>query len=82
MSRMSATPVISSPAQGTVPEVGDERPRLLSVDKTAWTLGGLSYREVLRMIDRGQLESILVGRRRMVIVESIDRYIETQRASA
>src|SRR5690606_15609299 len=41
-------------------------PRLLSVDDVGRTLGGITRRYVYRMIESGELESVKLGRRRLV----------------
>jgi hypothetical protein len=51
-------------------------PRVTSVDRTAELLGGITPRQVRNMIKSGELDSIKVGSRRMVLISSIDAYID------
>lgn len=51
-------------------------PRVVSVDRTAVLLGGITPRQVRNMIRRGELDTINVGSRRMVLISSIDAYID------
>ena len=48
--------------------------RCVSLSETAHALG-LCERTVKRMVDRGELEGKRAGRRCLVIVESIDRWL-------
>jgi hypothetical protein len=50
--------------------------RIVSIVRTQVLLGDITRREVMNMIRRNQLETIKVGRRRMVLVKSIDSYID------
>ena len=61
------------------------QPRLASIEETARLLGGISSRAVEHLISRGEIEIIRVyGRKRAVVVDSIDRYIDrlTEQQSA
>lgn len=65
-----------------IPTRGDdleEPARLLSIDDTARVLGGITTREVYKAIERGDLEATRLGRRRLVVVESIDAYVDRLR---
>lgn len=70
----------------TVPDrgdVGDAEPaRFLSKKNSARILGGISEREVERRIAAGDLESVTIGRRRMVVAESLDAYVTRLRNEA
>jgi excisionase family DNA binding protein len=44
-------------------------------------LSGLGRSLVYEMIDDGRLESILIGRRRLIVVDSYRRLIEQQRVT-
>lgn len=75
-------------ANPNVPEHGDadvlsmvddlpaeERRRLIDLPNAARILGDISTREVEKRIDAGDLEDVKLGRRRLVVVSSIDVYI-------
>lgn len=55
--------------------------RLLSLQQAADALS-ITVREVYRRLDDGDLESVWIGRRRLVTVESIDAYIGRLREEA
>lgn len=57
------------------------RRRLLSVDQVAHTLS-IGRRQVYRLLDAGRLESVWIGRRRLVLATSVDAYVEQLRAEA
>ncbi|WP_223212120.1 helix-turn-helix domain-containing protein [Thiolapillus brandeum] len=49
---------------------------LYSLEDAAEQLGGISTRTVRRLIDRGQLSTCKVGRRLMVVAESVRNYVD------
>jgi len=55
---------------------------LVSVKRTQELLGGITRREVENMHSRGEIESIKLGRRRMVLRRSIDALIARKLAEA
>jgi hypothetical protein len=55
---------------------------LVSVKRTQELLGGITRKEVENMNNRGEIESIKLGRRRMVIRKSIDALIQRKLAEA
>lgn len=60
---------------------GDEPRRLLSVDAVAHALS-LGRREVYRRLDEGDMESVWIGRRRLVPADSVDAFVARLRAEA
>lgn len=50
-------------------------PPLLAVDAARQQLGGLSRRAVYDLLDSGELEGVWIGRRRLVVAESLRTYI-------
>lgn len=65
-------------------KTGEMRGQTLLVDvlEAARQLGGISDREVYRLMERGEIEGIWQGRRRMVVTESLVSYVERLRAAA
>lgn len=66
----------------TAPDIathGGEPRRLLSVDDVGRTLGGITRRQVYRMLDSGELESVKLGRRRLVPADAVDALINRLR---
>jgi hypothetical protein len=62
---------------------GDAEPRrLLSIKNTARVLGDITTREVYNRIKAGDLEAVPLGRRRMVVAESVDAYVARLREQA
>lgn len=60
----------------TEAEAGPRPPdRLLSIPETCEALGGLGRSKVYDLIGRGELRSIVIGRRRMVPVEAVVEFI-------
>jgi hypothetical protein len=54
---------------------GEEEPvRLLSKRATARVLGGITEREVDKRIEAGDLDAVKLGRRRLIVAESVDAY--------
>lgn len=51
------------------------------VEEVAEMLGGLHLRHVYRLLERGELKSFKIGRRRMVPAEAIDEFIAKQSAA-
>ncbi|UZR29034.1 helix-turn-helix domain-containing protein [Methylococcus mesophilus] len=51
---------------------------LWSFDETARQLGNVSIRTVRRMIDRGELPTVRIGRRRMIPAEYVHAYVAEQ----
>jgi len=54
---------------------------LASIDETGDAIGHGRTR-VYELIKENKLESVLAGRRRLVVVESIERYVASLRAAA
>jgi hypothetical protein len=50
--------------------------RAISIKDTQHVLGDISRRSVLRAIERGDLDSVVLGGRRLITVESIDRLLD------
>ena len=53
----------------------DTSPRLASIEETGHALGGLGRSSVVKLLDKNELESVHLGRRRMVLVSSIDKLL-------
>lgn len=65
------------------PDLGDwETVRLLSKEHTARVLGGITVREVEKRIKDEDLEAVNIGKRRLVVRESIDAFVARLRAEA
>jgi len=62
--------------------VDDARPdrRLASIPGTTEILGGISRSRVYELLAAGELEAVKIGSRRLVVVASIDAYVERLRA--
>jgi hypothetical protein len=56
-------------------------PRLVSVPNAA-TMLGISPRRAWQLVGAGELESVLDGRRRLVVVASLDERVERLRRAA
>lgn len=56
--------------------------RLLNLADAALSLGKITERELRKRLDAGDLGCVYIGRRRLVPLEEIDRYIERLRAQA
>lgn len=69
----------NGPMHGTVVAVAEIPPLLCSIGDAGRLLGGLSERAVYRLLDADEFETVPVGGRRMVLVESITAYIERRR---
>lgn len=54
-------------------------PRLLSIEATCATLGGISRVTLWRMIRRGEIATVQVGRRPMVEPDELRRFIDENR---
>jgi excisionase family DNA binding protein len=54
--------------------------RLVDIRTAGKLLGGIGRSHVYELLGIGELESVKIGRRRMVLVDSIDAYIERLRA--
>lgn len=78
---MHRTSVAASPAHGTQVCVVEIQPLLCSITDAQKLLGGVSERQVYRFLDEGQFESVPIGGRRMILVESITAYIQRQRST-
>jgi hypothetical protein len=68
----------------TTPVLDDTRPaetpRLVDIPTTSLLLGGVGRSMVFELLASGQLESVKLGRRRLVLVSSIDALVERLRA--
>lgn len=55
--------------------------KLIPLPEACELLGGISKRHLYTLIDdRGEVEAVKLGRRRMVVARSLDDYIERLRA--
>ena len=54
---------------------------LLTMEETARVLGGLHLNTVQRMCLRGEIPSVMVGRRRMVDPRDVRDYIEARKTN-
>ena len=64
-------------------DLGDSEPRrLLNKRNAARLLGGITEREVERRIADGDLEAVKLGRRCLIVAESLDEYVRRLRAKA
>lgn len=70
---MHETPVAASPAREM--RVIEVEPVFTSVDEAARFLN-LNPREVYRLLDQGQIQSVHHGRRRLIIVATLRAYAE------
>ena len=59
-----------------------EMPALMSVDRTRQFMGGRGRGWVYERIRAGDFETVLDGGRRLVVTESVLRYIERLRADS
>lgn len=55
--------------------------KLLSISDTAKVLG-VGRSKLYALINEGSLETVTVGRRRLVVVASIERFVERLQAAA
>ncbi len=60
----------------------DLRPLLVSVKKARELLGGCGNNRIWKLIKDGELEVVGSERKRWVVVESLNSYVERQRAAA
>jgi excisionase family DNA binding protein len=67
---------------GTIERESEPVVRLLNVEDTMSALGKVSKRYVYILIERGEIVSLMQGKRRMITLASIDAYIERQIAQA
>lgn len=67
---------------GTITHERNDIVRLLDVPATMAALGGISKRYLYLLLERGELDGLMQGRRRMITLASIDAYIERQLAQA
>lgn len=63
-------------------EPASPAPYLHSITETARLLGGITDREVYNRIAAGDLESVNIGRRRFVVHESLNGYVDRLRTVA
>lgn len=64
-------------------DLGDREPaRLIDLDNAARLLGRITTREVEKRIAAGDLESVKLGRRRLVVLESLDAFVTRLREAA
>ena len=66
----------------TAPDRQGGESRLLSVDDVSRTLGGITRRQVYRMLATGELESVKLGRRRLVPADAVEALINRLRNSS
>jgi hypothetical protein len=76
---MHVTPTDSSDI-GATPAIGDQI--FWSPEDVARKLGGLSRRYVYTLMDRGDLDTVPIGRRRMVPDTSLRAYVDRLHAEA
>ena len=62
--------------------IDDLRPLLVSVRKARELLGGIGNNQVWKLIKNSELEVVGTERKRWVVVESLNSYVERQRAAA
>ena len=62
--------------------IDDLRPLLVSVRKARELLGGIGNNQAWKLIKNSELEVVSTGRKRWVVVESLNSYVERQRAAA
>lgn len=74
---MNGTPEHVVPTRDTHRRTVD--PLLYPVPDVAEALGKISNRHVYKLMDTGELESITIGRRRMVVAESMRAYVDRLR---
>jgi hypothetical protein len=58
------------------------RPLLMPVPRARAELGNIWQHEMWELFGEGELETVSIGRRRFVVVESLDAYIARLRARA
>lgn len=78
---MNGTPDRTSPDGGTIRIVELPERILRPYNEVAVLLGGVSVRQVYRLVDRGQLEAVSVGRRKFIEQTEIEKYIERNRVA-
>lgn len=61
----------------TFPSTKRIRPALASIPASCEYLGGISHAQFYKIMDG--LETVKIGSRRMVVMESLDRFIEATR---
>ena len=52
----------------------DAPPRLLSIEQACAALGGIARSTLYQLLDRGELRSVTVGRRRLIPASAIAEY--------
>jgi excisionase family DNA binding protein len=77
---MRETPVLDSPVGET--RVAEVVPAFVSVDDAGRYLGGIVKREIYRLLDRGELDDVRHGRRRLIDLPSLERYADKLRDEA
>lgn len=66
-----------------LPDLGDdEPPRLINKRNAARLLGEITEREVENRITDGDLEAVKLGRRRLIVLVSLDAYVARLREQA
>lgn len=60
----------------------DAEARVVSIPKAQRLLGDVTYRQVGLMLQRGELRGCKVGRRRVVLLDSINNYLDERMAAA
>lgn len=59
----------------SIPLDVDAPARLVAIPTAQTMLGGVARSYVYELLARGELEAVSLGRRRMIVVSSIDAYI-------
>lgn len=66
-----------------LPDLGEGEPqRFVDKRNAARLLGGITVREVENRIADGDLETVKLGRRRLIVLESLDAYVARLRKQA
>lgn len=53
----------------------DKSRRLVSIEETGYALGGIGRNSVMNLLNNRELESVRLGRRRLVLVSSIEKLL-------
>lgn len=60
--------------------LGEWRPRLVDEPTARRELGGISHGKYWSLVESGEIETVHIGRRRLVVSESLDRYVAALRS--
>ncbi|MET7705439.1 helix-turn-helix domain-containing protein [Micromonospora sp. NPDC005413] len=67
---------------GNIPDPARRRRLLYNIEEAAQQLGGISTRTVYKLLRAGELESVMIGSRRLVPDATLEAYVEKLRAKA